>query len=183
MAWAENAMPAAASAFLSTMFIWYLLDVRGDYARRPGRCRCGAVHNGLVCAAEQTRRACTLHARGVISATAARRLLVPVGVGVLAVIGVVAALYLARAFFVPLLIGILGSYALRPLVDWLKALHIPRAAGAALVLGVLVGGFSWAALSLGDDAAAIVASLPDAARKLRQQGREAQAQGPNALQT
>jgi hypothetical protein len=33
MAWAENAMPAAASAFLSTVFIWYLLDVRGDYAR------------------------------------------------------------------------------------------------------------------------------------------------------
>jgi predicted PurR-regulated permease PerM len=117
-----------------------------------------------------------------MSATAAYRQYVPLGVGILAGIAVIAALYLARAFFVPLLIGILASYALRPFVDWLKALHIPRAAGAALVLGVLVSGLSWVALSLGDDAAAIVASLPDAARKVRQHGREAQAQGPNALQ-
>ena len=43
-----------------------------------------------------------------------------VWVAILGVIGVVAALYLARAFFVPLLIGIFTSYALRPLVDWLK---------------------------------------------------------------
>jgi predicted PurR-regulated permease PerM len=33
---------------------------------------------------------------------------------VLAIIAFVAALYLARAFFVPLLIGILASYALHP---------------------------------------------------------------------
>jgi len=118
-----------------------------------------------------------------MSATAAYRQYVPLGVGILAVIAVVAALYLARAFFVPLLIGILASYALRPFVDRLKAWRIPRAVGAALVLGVLVGGLSWTAMSLGDDAAAIIASLPDAARKVRQHGRDAQAQGPNALQT
>ena len=41
--------------------------------------------------------------------------------GVLAVLALVAALYLARGFFVPLLIGILASYALHPLVDWLAA--------------------------------------------------------------
>ncbi|MHB8455671.1 MAG: hypothetical protein ACYDDO_13495 [Acidiferrobacterales bacterium] len=40
-------------------------------------------------------------------------------VAVLAVIALVAALYLARAFFVPLLIGILASYMLRPLVEGL----------------------------------------------------------------
>ena len=37
--------------------------------------------------------------------------------GVLALLALVAALYLARGFFVPLLIGILASYALHPLVD------------------------------------------------------------------
>ena len=42
------------------------------------------------------------------------------GVGLLAVIALVAALYLARAFFVPLLIGILASYTLSPVVGWLK---------------------------------------------------------------
>ena len=52
---------------------------------------------------------------------------------IVAVIAVVGALYLARGFFVPLLIGILASYALRPPVDWLKACGIPRAAGAALL--------------------------------------------------
>ena len=43
--------------------------------------------------------------------------------GVLAILALVAALYLARGFFVPLLIGILASYALHPLVDGLAALH------------------------------------------------------------
>src|SRR5687767_64249 len=118
-----------------------------------------------------------------MSATAGYRHYVPLGVGILAVIAVVAALYLARAFFVPLLIGILASYALRPFVDWLKVLRMPDAAGAAIVLGTLVAGFGWAVHALGDDAAAIVASLPEAAREVRQHGRRAQAEGPNALQT
>jgi predicted PurR-regulated permease PerM len=104
------------------------------------------------------------------------------GVGILAVIAVVAALYLARAFFVPLLIGILASYALRPVVNWLKACYIPRAAGAALVLAALVAGVSWGAFSFGDDAAAMIEKLPEAARKVRQHVSEAQEGGPTALQ-
>jgi predicted PurR-regulated permease PerM len=104
------------------------------------------------------------------------------GVGILAVIAVVAALYLARAFFVPLLIGILASYALRPVVNWLKACYIPRAAGAALVLAVLIAGVSWATLSLGDDAAAMIEKLPEAAHKVRQHVSDAQEVGPTALQ-
>lgn len=104
------------------------------------------------------------------------------GVAILAVIAVVAALYLARAFFVPLLLGILGSYALAPLVDWLRARGIPRAAGAALVLAALVGGASWAAFSMGDDAASMVQKLPEAARKVREHVVRAQAGGPTAMQ-
>lgn len=87
---------------------------------------------------------------------------------VLATIALVAALYLARSFFVPLLIGILASYALRPVVDWLQVRHIPRPAGAALVLAALVGSLSWVGYSLRDDAAATIEKLPEAARKLRQ---------------
>ena len=90
------------------------------------------------------------------------------GIGVLAVIALVAALYLARGFFVPLLIGILASYTLHPVVDWLKACHVPRPAGAAVVLAVLVGSMSWIAFSLSDDATAMFEKLPEAARKLRQ---------------
>jgi len=110
------------------------------------------------------------------------RLALVMGVAVLAVIAVVGALYLARAFFVPLLIGILASYALGPLVDGLKAWSVPRAAGAALVLAALIGSMAWVAISLEDDAASMIAKLPDAARKVRQHVGEARATGPSSLQ-
>jgi len=105
-----------------------------------------------------------------------------VGIAIMATIAVVAALYLGRAFFVPLLIGILGNYALRPLVDGLKALRIPRAAGAAVVLAALVGGAYWTVVALGDDATAIIESLPEAARKARAHMHQAREGGPTALQ-
>jgi predicted PurR-regulated permease PerM len=79
-----------------------------------------------------------------------------VAVVLLALVAFVASLYLARAFFVPLLIGILASYALSPVVAWLGVIGIPRAIAAALVLAVLLGGTSWVVISLGDDAAAMI---------------------------
>lgn len=105
-----------------------------------------------------------------------------VAVGILAVIALFAALYMARAFVVPLLIGILVSYALSPLVDWLKKCHVPRPAGAALVLVVLVGSLSWIAFSLSGDTAAMIEKMPEAARKLRQNLSEARTSAPTALQ-
>jgi predicted PurR-regulated permease PerM len=100
----------------------------------------------------------------------------------LAVIALVAALYLARAFFVPLLIGILASYALRPLVDRLQAWHVPRVVAAALVLGLLVGSGSWMAYALRNEATAMIEKLPEAARKLRQSLNARQGTAPTALQ-
>jgi predicted PurR-regulated permease PerM len=105
-----------------------------------------------------------------------------VAVGVLAAIAVVGALYLARAFFVPLLLGILASYALRPLVDWLKLCHVPRPVAAGLVLAILTASFSWVAFSVSDDVAGLVEKLPEAARKLRQTLSDARENGPTALQ-
>ena len=115
-------------------------------------------------------------------AIAARTSHIFVAVGALAVVAVVAALYLARAFFVPLLLGILASYALRPVVDWLKLCRVPRAVGSALVLALITGTFSWVASSVSDDAAAMVETLPQAARKLRQTLSDARNRGPTALQ-
>ena len=86
----------------------------------------------------------------------------------LAIIAIVAALYLAQAFFLPLLIGILASYSLSPVVDLLKRCHIPRALGAAIVVAVLIGALCWLALSLSSEAKAMIEKLPDATRKLRQ---------------
>ncbi len=101
---------------------------------------------------------------------------------IIAVIATVAALYLGRSFFVPLLIGILTSYTLRPLVNGLENCRIPRAIAAALVLTILVGGISWITYSLSDEATAMIEKLPDAARKLRRSlGAERNAV-PTALQ-
>ncbi len=100
----------------------------------------------------------------------------------LAGIAVIAALYFARAFFVPLLIGILASYTLRPVVDWLNRLHIPQAVAAAIVMAVLVGGGSWMAYSLSDEATVMMEKLPDAARKLRMKLTNARNAVPTALQ-
>jgi len=105
-----------------------------------------------------------------------------VAVGILTVIAFVAALYLARAFFVPLLIGILAGYALSPVVDWLKACRIPRPVAAALVLAVAVGGLSLITFQLSDDAAAMIEKLPEAARKLRQTLSDARTSIPSPLQ-
>lgn len=142
----------------------------------------GADHDGdadLKVASESSVLAADSAA---VKIRATRYLSMNVSLGILAVIAFVAALYLARAFFVPLLIGILVSYTLSPVVDWLKKCHLPRPAGAALVLVVLVGSLSWIAFSLGDDAAVMIDKFPEAARKLRENLSEARISGPTALQ-
>jgi len=118
----------------------------------------------------------------VLAARAPRDLHISLAVGVLVVLALVAALYLARGFFVPLLIGILASYALHPLVDWLGAHHVPRAVGAALVLATLIGSLSWIGFSMADDATALIEKLPEAARKLRRDLSSARVGAPSALQ-
>lgn len=104
------------------------------------------------------------------------------GVAILAVIAVIAALYLARAFFVPLLIGILTSYTFRPAVDWMASHRMPRPAGAALAMIALAGTLSWIGYSLADDTAAIIERLPEAARKIRQSLKETHAGARTPLQ-
>src|SRR3990172_3592460 len=123
-----------------------------------------------------------LAAPAEVAGRASRFSRLTVAVGILTVIALVAALYLARAFFVPLLIGILASYALSPVVDWLRAQRVPSPVGAALVLAVLVGGLSWITVALSDDFAAMVEKLPEAARKLRQNLSDARTSIPSPLQ-
>ena len=110
-----------------------------------------------------------------------KNLHVTLSLGILAFIAIVASLYLARSFFVPLLIGILASYALHPLVDCLKKCYLPRPIGAALVLALLVGGISWITIAISDDTVAVIEKMPDAARKLRENLSEKRT-GSTALQ-
>jgi predicted PurR-regulated permease PerM len=117
-----------------------------------------------------------------VAASAARDRRIHLATGVLSVLALVAALYLARGFFVPLLIGILASYALHPLVDGLKACRVPRSVGAALVLAMVAGSFSWIGFSISEDAKALIDKLPEAARKLRQDLSTSRSGTPTALQ-
>lgn len=105
-----------------------------------------------------------------------------IAMAIIAGIAIVAALYLARAFVMPLLIGLLASYALSPVVDMLVKFRVPRAVAAALVILTLAGGSSWIAISLSDDAVQMIEKLPEAARKLRLSLSAGRTSGPSALQ-
>lgn len=86
---------------------------------------------------------------------------------VLTVLAVIFVLHWARAFFIPLMLGIMISYAFSPLVNRMQKWHIPRAIGAAVLLIGIVGGTGSLVYSLSDDAIQLVETLPEAAQKFR----------------
>lgn len=86
---------------------------------------------------------------------------------VLAALASVFMLRWASAVFIPVMMGLLFSYALSPAVDWLQLRRIPRAVSAAFLIlgiGILVGA---AGYSLSDETNKLIESLPDAAQKFR----------------
>jgi predicted PurR-regulated permease PerM len=91
-----------------------------------------------------------------------------IALAVLAVLAAVLTLKWARAVFIPLMIGVMFSYALDPLVDRLQRRRVPRAVGAAVLLGAILAGTTTMAYSLADDVNALVESLPRAAQKLHE---------------
>jgi predicted PurR-regulated permease PerM len=85
----------------------------------------------------------------------------------MAVIAIVLMLKYAQAMVIPVVLGLLMSYALDPLVTGLTKLRIPRALGAAVVLLTLVGVGGLLLYQLRDQVDAIAQQLPDGARRLR----------------
>jgi predicted PurR-regulated permease PerM len=90
-----------------------------------------------------------------------------VSLGVLAVLATVFTLRWASPVFIPVLLGLMLSYALSPVVNGLHRWRIPRALGAAVLLLGIVGGMGSLLYSLSDDATALIESLPEAAQQLR----------------
>ncbi len=86
---------------------------------------------------------------------------------VIAVLAGVYVLHWASAVFIPLLLGLMFSYALTPLVNRMAGLGVPRTAAAALLLVTILGGLGSMAYALADDAVALVEQMPETARKLR----------------
>ncbi len=89
----------------------------------------------------------------------------------MALIGLAVSVYMlnwAAAVFIPLLLGVMLSYAITPVVTRLEVWRIPRPLGAALVIGTLLCSMGSILYSLSDDAAVLVESLPEAARNVRE---------------
>ncbi len=89
-----------------------------------------------------------------------------ISLGILAAIALVFALSWAEKFLVPLLLGIVLAYTLNPLVVWLEAIKVPRAAGAVIVIASVIGAFVLGTYSLRDEMQTIIEQLPEAASKV-----------------
>lgn len=85
----------------------------------------------------------------------------------LTVLAVVFVLNWASAVFIPLMLGVMISYSLAPLVNWMHKWRIPRAIGAAVLLLGILGGAGSLAYLLSDEASKLIEILPDAAHKLQ----------------
>jgi predicted PurR-regulated permease PerM len=86
---------------------------------------------------------------------------------VLAVVALIAGAKVTESFVVPVIAGTMLSYALEPLVRALERIHLHRVLGSALVLVLAIAAVAGSAFLLREDAKALVADFPEAARKLR----------------
>jgi predicted PurR-regulated permease PerM len=100
----------------------------------------------------------------------------------LAVIAAIVLLRYAQAVIIPVVLGILISYALQPLVAALERARIVRPIAAALVLLTVVGAGGTLLYQLRYEAAEIVDGLPEAARRLRRIVEGERRSGPTAIE-
>ncbi|MDN3922310.1 AI-2E family transporter [Roseateles violae] len=91
-----------------------------------------------------------------------------VSLAVLTLLASLFALQWAKPVLIPMLLGLMMSYALAPAVDRLQRWHIPRALGATVLLTAISVGMVWGTWSLSDDAEALVETLPEVTKKIRQ---------------
>jgi len=87
---------------------------------------------------------------------------------VLAVLATILVLQYAQAMIIPIVLGILISYALEPIVARLTNWRVPRPIAAAVVLVAVTAATGYLLYSLRSEASAIVEQLPAAARRLRE---------------
>jgi predicted PurR-regulated permease PerM len=99
-----------------------------------------------------------------------------VSLTVLAFSATMAVLWWAQEVFIPIVLSVLISYALEPLVVWFMRVRLPRVVAAGVVVAALGCGLGYAAWTLSDDAAEIVAKLPVVAQRLRQSVRASRGQ-------
>ncbi len=100
----------------------------------------------------------------------------------IAVLAGVFTLSWAKDVFVPLLLGLMASYALSPIVDRLQRWKVPRVLGAAALLIAIVAALGWTTYALADDASKLIESLPTVAQKFRQTLESRRGPSPKSVQ-
>ncbi|HEX8947448.1 MAG TPA: AI-2E family transporter [Dissulfurispiraceae bacterium] len=80
-------------------------------------------------------------------------------------------LYFARAFLLPVTLALLFTFLLRPVIRALKKIRIPEMAGAALVLGILLGVVGYGANKLTGPARDWIDRAPEGLRTMEQKVR------------
>ena len=103
--------------------------------------------------------------------------------GLLAILASLFVLHWAKAVFIPVMLGILFSYALSPIVNWMERKRIPRWLSAAVLLFAILGGTGATVWSLRGQATQLVAALPAAAQKLAGALRTRASAAPSPLET
>lgn len=89
----------------------------------------------------------------------------------------------AQSFFAPIVVGMLLSYALYPIVSFLKRrLWLPHWVGALLVVSALVGASWLAAGSLQEQVVSLLDKLPNAVKKFTRENDGARDKSPSVLE-
>jgi predicted PurR-regulated permease PerM len=100
---------------------------------------------------------------------------------VLMVLAILFALQWAQKFLIPLVLGIFIAYTLNPVVGWLERIHVPRVLGTALIMIAIGGGAIATGNTLYKEFNAILAGMPEAAKKISRAVTRAQ-NGPNPVE-
>lgn len=91
-----------------------------------------------------------------------------IALGIIAAAAMIWLLKFTEEVIVPILLGLILSYSLRPFVDWLqRVIRVPRPVAAAVLLIALFGGVGAGLWNLRADVTAVATELPKAARMLR----------------
>ena len=102
---------------------------------------------------------------------------------VLALLAVIGFLFVARAVFIPIAIAVLASYALTPVVDWLKRVaRLPKALRAIFTLALILVGLGYGLESLQPQAIQILDIVPRATEKLSTAIRRSALDPPGAVE-
>jgi predicted PurR-regulated permease PerM len=88
----------------------------------------------------------------------------------------------AQSVLIPIVLGILISYAFSPLVGWLAHHRVPRPVAAATAVLLIVGTLGIGVYTLRDEVVDIVANVPVAAQRIRQRLTDGRKDRDSALQ-